>query len=155
MPTVTPNAFLGRNITSIAITPQDVAADGTITANALGAKTVTGQVQSIRNMSTNELENVTGITQRRRNMIILETGTVYTISGFLLANDSVATPTNWIEAIVAEFDYVKLVFTRNGKAQTFYGVVHTYECNHQGKGQVPFSLELEMIDPGDVNPVEA
>ena len=155
MAVLTPNAFLARNITTLTLTAQDVAANGTLSDNALGAKSILLQIRTIRNQQSNTLEEVSGITQRRRNNVILDSGTTYTFTGFLLAGDSEATPTNWAEQISETFDYVKMIFTRNGRTKTFYGVIHTFEDAAEGKGTMPFTMELEMVDPNAANPASA
>lgn len=151
-----PDVFLGRNTGTLTITPQDVAAGGTLSDNAAGALSVLAVTTDVRKRSENRTEEISGITSRRENNVIVTTASNYTVSGFLLANDTavIGTSKNKVNAIVQAFDYVKLIFSRGGLTETFYALIQSYEETFR-KGKTEFTLEITMIDPGVNNPAQA
>ena len=155
MPTLTPNAALARNFTTLTLTAQDVTGAGVLSDNAGGAKSLLTTLETIERDTTTETENITPVTSRRKNMVILETGTTYNVAGFFMSNDAVGTPTNFPDSLFDGFDYFKLIFTRFGVTETYYGIVSNYKSSNAGKGKFSYTFTLEMVDIGSANPLRA
>src|SRR4051812_11172867 len=112
-------------MSSLTLTGQVVASGGGLSDDATGALSVLAVTESVEADQTNDTESITGMTTRRKNNVVIESESSYTITGFLLANDTatLSTAKNKANAIAQNFDYVKLIMSRAGVTETFYGVI--------------------------------
>lgn len=141
-----PNFFLGRFTSAVTMTPQTVGSGGALTAGT--PFSILALFKTIKRTSTNETENVSGTYTRNKNMVIIETGTDYEITGLILNNDQNGGGVNQVNDTILAYDYIQIVQNRAGRVVSYYGVVKSYEENIAGKGAVEFTLVLEFADIG-------
>jgi hypothetical protein len=147
---------LGRLGVTFTLTPQTVSS----TTGALAAGTITGitsfsfigQMKTCKRRQSNTREDVSPSSTRNRNMVITDSGTSYDITGFCYSNDLAATPTNVVDAVFNNADYVCLVASYKGNTETFYGVCGDFETGVESKGQIPWTFSLDPCDIGTQNP---
>lgn len=147
---------LGRKAVSFTLIPQIADA----TTGALSDATISGitsfsffgVMKTCKRRQHNTTEDISPSSVRSENNVITGSGAVYDITGFCLANDSVSSPTNVIDAVVQAADYVKLVTNYKGNTETFTAVVVDFETGVESKGSVPFSLSISNADIGTANP---
>src|SRR5882724_6296865 len=153
---LTPNPALGRSTGTMTVAGVTLTASTGATGVTLSpgtARSVLTQFKTWKNTYSNETENISATSSRNKNMVITESGTDIEITGFLFANDSVSTPSNYLTSIINSFDYIQYVATYAGRTWTGYGVIKGYDENIDGKGAINFTLNLEAVDPGSANPV--
>lgn len=146
-----PNFALGRASAAFTIAGLTVASDGTYTVGT--AKSYFGQLKTCHLEQTNQTEEISSSTSRPENEMVISTGAQYTMEGILMANDTVATPTNPIRALAQTFDFVQIVCTYAGRTYTHVGPIKTYAEGLKDKGSIPFNLAVGMADIGSSNPV--
>ena len=118
-----PNWLVGRNVTSISITPQTVGATtGTLTAGTL--VTLAGLLDEISLEQTNETENIAPLDVRQNNEVITGSGTSLTLTEILSANTG--TTYNVLSQAAQSTDIAVVTFTRQGKVWTITGVIGSY-----------------------------
>lgn len=145
-----PNWLLGRNVTTVTVSPATVAGDGTFSVGA--GVSFTGFIDGIEVNAQNTTENIQSIDQRRANYVITESETSVTLTEILKGNDSSATPKNLLAQIAFNGnDIQQFSMNRGGRVFTFLGVVSTYAENIN-KGKSTGKMELKMVDPGAANP---
>lgn len=142
--TAIPVWLLGQHVSACAITPQSVAANGTLSAGA--ASSLVGSLDGIELDSTPELEEISPITTSRLNNVVVKSGTRITLTEILKSNG-----TNILPAAAVAADYFYVAITRGGQSWAFYGARGTYTESIQ-RGKSVASLTLEMVDIGSANP---
>lgn len=131
------------------ITPQ-ANSGGTITDTTV-VQTVTTNLDSVRVDSRVDLENISGLTSPRRNMVAIETGTAIEL------NEIVATTATYpskLAYLAYAHTWVKVALTRAVLVWTFYGIIESYSENIV-KGKTIGTLRVEMVDIGSANPTYA
>lgn len=157
MPAI-PMWFLGRNLVAFSLTPQAVAADGTLSDVANSTQSLLGLWETIERVGSPERENISPGDSRRANHVILEENNSYRFVGIVQLAKAPGAGANQVNNplthLADSYDYFKLVLTRAGKTATFYGVRGEFrEVINKGKCNV--ELTLDMIDPGGPNPAVA
>lgn len=151
MPTQ-PNFQLGRSMTSLVVTPVTIAADGTIT-DTTPVATLTAVLENFDYESTNELEEISAVTQRRQNHVITSTGTTATIDIIMKGGTDTAYAINTLGAIAYNQDYTRVTLVQSNLTWgPFYNVIAKFSSGIKGKGKVTAHIELSQIDPGAANP---
>ena len=145
-----PNPALGRSIGACTITPQTQGATGALTPGTL--KTITTQLLTYKRHSEHETEEISAVNTRTLNEVITGDRTTISMTGFLFANDSTGTPTNWLKNYVGTSDLMSFVMTLGGLTETIFAGIKSYEDSVDGKGKITFSLETFPIDAGVTNP---
>lgn len=146
-----PNFQLGRNWATCTIQALTVAANGTITTAS--ASSILTQIKSCRNTYKNTLQEVSATTSRRENNVVESSANTVELVGWLIANDSVATPTNLLTNYVnLGYDYFGYILKYAGVTYTGMGILESYEDGVQNKGGQEFTMSLNYIDPGTTNP---
>jgi len=137
--------LVGRHVTACAIhCGVTVAANGNITDG--GATTIYGHLAEVQIESANELENISEMAQRRKNHVIIESGTTFTLTELLKSNG-----TNILASAAFASDVVKITLTRGAQDFTFYGMIESYtETMPKGSGRGV--MRVAMIDNGAANP---
>lgn len=143
--------LLGRGLSQMTITPQSVAADGTLTDGTAGSLLATFKTFSFT--QDNNTEEVSASSSKRQNMIIVDGGTSINFTGLLFSNDSVGSPVNVARAQVQNADYIKAIWNSGGIVFRCFGIVDKYEEEVSGKGAVTYSLSLSPVDIGSANPL--
>lgn len=150
--------LIGKHVSAITITPQDIASDGTLSNNSVGAKSLVGMLDQIEMNQENDLENIQALDIRRNNNVIVGTGTSFTLTQILRQNDVAGTPTNILAAVSNGMtglsggaDIHLINITRGGRSFAFYGIARSYnETINRGKSTC--RLVVDMVDPGSANP---
>lgn len=143
MPSV-PTWLTGRHVTTCSITPQTVAANGTLTAGT--SSSLVGTLDEITLDSTPELEEISPMDTLFQNNVILKNATRITLTQILKSNG-----TNLLTAAANAADVFAVVITRGGQTWTFYGTRGAYSEGLR-RGRSTCSLTLEMIDITTANP---
>lgn len=143
-----PQWLLGRHLTSVVITPQTVAAAGTLSDGT--AKTVTTVVDSIQASINPVHEEINPVNSTRANNVITHDDSSLTLSIIEVNNGSDPNP---LEALVLTNDVFKVVFTKGTQtsfAATWTGYFTRGSCNFgiSGRGKQIASLELLQVDAG-------
>lgn len=147
MPSI-PQFLLGRDLTSVVITPQTVAANGALSDGT--AKTVTTVVDSIQASINPVHEEINPVNSTLANNVITHDDSSLTLSIIEVNNGSDPNP---LEAIVLTNDVFKVVFTKGtatGSTVTWTGYFTRGSCNFgiSGRGKQIASLELLQVDAG-------
>lgn len=146
-----PGFQLGRAMTSLVVTPLTVSSTGTI-ATTTPIATLTGTLETFDYTSTNELEEISAVTARNQNNMIVSTGTECTIEVLMKAGSDAAFAVNAIGAIANGADYAQVVLVQYGMNWSFQGVIKSFNHGIKGKGKVSGTLVVAMIDNGSANP---
>lgn len=145
----------GINVT-IAITPQDAAADGTLSDNAIGTLVLKGRWNTADGNFGVDTENVSPADCPQRNPIVNEIGMQYTIEEYLDAAGTASTPTgNKLQMAARTSYYHKIVvsqynapFVQGGAAviqtETLYVLMTGYDPSYK-KGACTGRMVVETI----------
>jgi len=147
------NLDLGANIGSATIAGVTRAIDGTLTVGT--THTLLTVLESINPVYENRTEEASITPSGFGNNVKLESAVNYSITGFILKNGSVSTPTNWVNAIVQNFDYAQVVHGQSGIINTYVGLIQNYRPIMEGKNALKFECNLLMVDIGGPNPVQS
>ena len=149
-----PNWLIGRNVTSVAVTPQIADSAGLLSASAVGAQTFTTIVDEIQNTGAITTQEISALTARRRNEVLIEEDDSLVLTEIMRSSaGSVLAAACWTAA--DEPDWGLIVFTRGGNAVTFYAAMVGYEEDVQ-KGKSVARLTFRIVDiPAGTNPAYA
>lgn len=151
---VTPPYMIGSNVTVITIVGQTVDSNGTMADRTLSeglSTTLVGQLDEdgIEWNFENDTENIQAMDIRRKNLVVVESGTSITFKEILKKNESsgYANTKNVLAAFMANTDVVKCTLTRSGRTLTLYGCITGY-TESLNKRKCIGSLTLGPIDAG-------
>jgi len=152
-----PPYFLGKHTSSLVIAGAVPDAGGVLTDGATNA--ILATTDSVEINDDPDVENVTCLTQTRKNNVIIEGGVSVVITGKLLNAEAstwkdalgVTQTGNPITALCAQYDYFRIQLTRAGRTWDGYFLRGPYREQVQ-KGPVGFTLNLLPVDPGQANP---
>lgn len=108
---------------------------------------LTGVVDSIDFKSKNILENVSGMSSRFKNYVVIENE-----SSIILVEILKSIGRNFLAEVAYGFRYAKVVLTRGQQTWSFLGVIESYEENIR-RGKSIGCLSLKQVDIGEENPI--
>jgi len=140
-----------RGIDTSVLTIQKMSPDatGTLIPNTqLGTLELYVTVESVRTRSANRLVNLSPMTRRQENNVIVETGTTMTFNGLILKG--VANPARRMAmgtgaGGLAGADYVRIIWTEGSCTWTFIGVIENYEQDIS-KDASRYTLSVRHVD---------
>lgn len=134
----------GNGPFSVALTPQTIASDGTLSDGS--SATLTGVLDDIEFSNNPVLENIRPMSSRRANHVSIEENPTLTLVEIMKA-----TGTNILAAQNFASDVFKVVFTRGAQAYTYYGRRGAYN-ERVVNGKSTARLTLEAVDIAAANP---
>lgn len=151
-----PQWVTGRSVSVFSITPQVVAADGTLSDGTVAS--LVGLWETIGLESNPETEEISAADAARQSTVILKEN--YSITATLILRKGVASgAVNPLRSAIVASDVFKIILTHvsnvgatPGTATwTFYGVRGPYRENF-AKGKTAVDVTWTMADPGATNP---
>lgn len=145
---------IGKHWTVVTLTAQTPGSDGVLADNGT-AKSIVALLRKSSMRQETKTSNLTAMGSRSENNVPYEDSTSWTFDYLLQYSDSVATPTNAMQALWQATDYVKLIVTRGGLTYTYFGLLTSHEENGS-KEEATGSIGLQIADigsfPGATNP---
>jgi len=148
-----PTWLLGKHLTSVVLTPQAVAADGTLSDSGSNtAQTVTARVRRIRLNSSVMTEDIRPVNSVRANNVV--TGFDHTITLSVLMRPKstspavVSSPLASLAYAASDNEIVKCTFTRGTSAWSGYFTVADYTEGVESFGANESELTLRQVDDG-------
>jgi hypothetical protein len=142
--------LIGRNVTSVVITPLVADSAGLLSAAALGAQTVTAIVDEIQYSGATTTQEISALTSRRRNEVPLERDDQLVFTEICRsAAGSVIAAAIWTAADLP--DWALFQATRGGNSVAFYGLATRYEEDVQ-KGKSVARITLRIVNAAVTNP---
>jgi len=147
------NLEIGENIGSATITGLTRNADGTLTAGTTYSLMVV--LENINPTFENTTDSGSITPSSFKNNTKLESGVDLDLSGWILKNDSVATPSNRVRYIKNNYDYAQVVWSQAGVLSTYVGLIQRYKPIMNAKSFVKFEMNLIAVDIGGPNLIES
>ncbi len=144
MAAITPWLTTGNGPFAVTLTPQTVAADGTLSDGTL--VTLTGTVDDIEFNNDPTNENIKPMSTLRANYVNTSDDPSWTLVEILKSNG-----VNLLPAANYASDVFKLVVTRGAQVATYYGRRGPYGERIQN-GKSTARLTLQPVDIGSANP---
>jgi len=150
--TAIPTWIRGRDVQSVVLTGQTVAADGTLTnGSSPAAQTVTASLAFVRVSQRPQKDNVSPVTSPRANNVIGEDDSQTEI-GLLINGSGVTNP---LATLCAAYDIIKLVFQRKitgasttGDTWTHYASRGDFDEVIDSKTKNLTTLVIDQVDIG-------
>lgn len=141
-----PQWVLGRNWSSIVLTPQTVSGtDGTL-ADTTPVGYLTGRWRSLRIRASNEMEEVSAADLRGKNWVAVATDLDVEVAEITQLTVTDANPKNPLfEAAYGMADVFKVTATRSGKTYTMFIAVESFEETGQ-KGSGTGTMTFKRVD---------
>lgn len=146
MPTI-PMWLIGRQVTVLTLTAQDVSAAGVLSNNIGGAKDIKVRLNAISLSMDVETEEINSVVSDRVHNVILANAQRLTLEE-ILVNDGSSAVSHLADFALA-FDVGKVIFTRGAKTWTVYGMRGAYSESVNSRGKVVATLELIAVDTGN------
>jgi hypothetical protein len=145
MPSI-PIWLIGRNVTSVAITPQVANAAGLLSNSTVGQKTITTVVDEINYGGQITTQEISALTASRENPVPIEQDDTLVITEILrqaAGSNNLAACWNGSD----NPDVALFQFTRGGNACSFYGLMSDLEYDVE-KGKSVVRMTLKIVDTG-------
>jgi len=142
------NYLKGAHLTSVVITPQSVAANGTMTDGT--PVTVTTTIDSIQETFAAVNEEIAAVNSTRTNPVRVADSVGLSIAIIKVNNGSDVNP---LKTLVLNYDIFKVAWTEGtvtsfAKTTTIYGTRGTLQSGIQGRGKQIATLDFESVDAG-------
>lgn len=147
------NTEIGENIGSGTMAGLTRNADGTLTLGTTYPLLTT--LENINPSFENTIDGGSITASPFKNNTKIESGVNCEVTGWILKNDSVATPTNRLRFLIQNFDYLQFTWTQAGVVNTYAGLVENYKPIMNGKTFLKYSLSMVTIDIGGPNLVQS
>lgn len=139
---------LGRHLTSVVITGQNVGTSGALTDSTSSA-TLTAKINGLDEALTPTKQEINALNTTRENNVVVSDGFSFNLN-ILKVNDG--TDPNPLRTLITNFDYFKLVFVQgtggSAKTTTAYSSRNAMNASFQGRGSQIATLALDSVDTG-------
>jgi len=144
------NFLKGAHLTSVIITPQTVAANGTMTDGT--PVTVTTTMESISETFSAVNEEIAAVNSTRTNPVRVADSISVSIAVIKVNN---GTDVNPLKTLIMSYDIFKVAWTEGtvssfAKTTTIYGTRGTLSSGIQGRGKQIATLDFESVDAGSL-----
>ena len=142
------NYLKGVHLTSVVITPQTVASNGTMTDGT--SVTITTTIDSIQETFAAVNEEIAAVNSTRTNPVRVADSASVSIAIIKVNNGSDVNP---LKTLVMNSDIFKIAWTEGtvstkAKTTTIYGTRGTLQSGIQGRGKQIATLDFESVDAG-------
>jgi len=142
------NYLKGAHLTSVVITPQTVAASGTLTDGT--GVTITTTIDSISETFAALNEEIAAVNSTRTNPVRVADSIAISIAVIKVNN---GTDVNPLLTLILSNDIFKIVWTEGtvstfAKTKTLYATRGTLQSGIQGRGKQIATLDFESVDAG-------
>jgi hypothetical protein len=129
---------IGLNTSVLTLLKRTVAADGTYTPSGSALSLYT-TVETARVSCRNRVVNLSPMTMRQENNVVVETGTTMTFTGFVLRSGA-----NAARSTAFASDYVLVSWTEGVCTWAFFGVIESYDQD-SSKERSTYTLTVRHV----------